>query len=117
FSVVNSEIIAIKCMFGRLQLLGSGEYDAVMIPDSAVQTDQSDKFVWVIDDKNVVHRQRITLGPIVDGLRVVRTGLTGNANVIINGTQFVRSQSVVRPVFEELDAPETQAPQLLAMNS
>ncbi|MEM9705378.1 MAG: efflux RND transporter periplasmic adaptor subunit [Pseudomonadota bacterium] len=80
-------------MFGRLELLGSGAYDAVMIPDAAVQTDQSEKFVWVATNDGVAARQPVKLGPIVDGLRVVRAGLDGDANVIVSGTQFVQANA------------------------
>ncbi|MEM9879385.1 MAG: efflux RND transporter periplasmic adaptor subunit [Pseudomonadota bacterium] len=107
----NSDGFFAPGMFGQLQLLGSGEYDAVLIPDSAIQTDQSEKFVWVSDDNNVVHRQRVTLGPIVDGLRVIRTGLSGDHRVVINGTQFVASGVTVQPNVEELKTQEP-APQI-----
>jgi len=77
-------------MFGRLQLLGSGEYDAVLIPDSAVQTDQAQKFVWVATAGDTAERRAVTLGPLVDGARIVREGLDRLDRVIVSGTQFVR---------------------------
>ncbi|MEO0435855.1 MAG: efflux RND transporter periplasmic adaptor subunit [Pseudomonadota bacterium] len=85
-------------MFGRLQLIASGEYSAVMIPDSAVQTDQGQKFVWTAIEDNTAHRQAVTLGPIVDGLRIVRVGLEPTDRVIISGTQFVQANAPVEPV-------------------
>lgn len=84
-------------MFGRLQLPGSGEYEAVMIPDSAVQTDQSEKFVWVATKENIAIRQPVELGPIADGLRVVRSGLDAQTRVIVSGTQFVQANAPVVP--------------------
>ena len=96
-------------MFGRLRLAGSGEYDAILIPDSAVQTDQSEKFVWIADDADAAQRRRITLGPIVDGLRVVRSGLAADDRVIVSGTQFVMAGAPVAP-----QAPD--APRLAQLN-
>ncbi|MGF1543226.1 MAG: efflux RND transporter periplasmic adaptor subunit [Parvularculaceae bacterium] len=84
-------------MFGRLQLLGSGEYTAIMIPDSAVQTDQSEKFVWTASVENVAVRTPVELGPMVEGLRVVRDGLDPAARVIVSGAQFVQANAAVTP--------------------
>lgn len=77
-------------MFGRLKLAGSPEYDAILIPDSAVQTDQNEKFVLVADAGDVAARRDIELGPIVDGLRVVRSGINADDRVIVAGAQFVQ---------------------------
>ena len=93
-------------MFGRLQLKGSGEYQAVMVPDTAVQTDQSEKFVWIADDNNVAKPVTVTLGPIVEGLRVVRSGLDGDERLIVSGTQFVQANNPVVP--QEADGEATQ---------
>ena len=68
-----------------------------MIPDSAVQTDQNEKFVWVADAEDRAARKKITLGPIVDGLRVVRTGLTADDRVVISGGQFLASNAPLAP--------------------
>ncbi|MEM9899488.1 MAG: efflux RND transporter periplasmic adaptor subunit [Pseudomonadota bacterium] len=94
-TLANPDGVLAPGMFGRLELLGSGAYDAVMIPDTAVQTDQAEKFVWVTTSDGTAARQRIELGPIVDGLRVVRAGLDSDANVIISGTQFVQANAPV----------------------
>ncbi|MCB1703686.1 MAG: efflux RND transporter periplasmic adaptor subunit [Halioglobus sp.] len=84
-------------MFGRLQLLGSGEYDAVLIPDTAVQTDQAQKFVWVATTDDTAARRVVKLGPELNGLRIVREGLDKNDRVIVSGTQFVRDGTPVIP--------------------
>ncbi|MEM9257622.1 MAG: efflux RND transporter periplasmic adaptor subunit [Pseudomonadota bacterium] len=85
-------------MFGRLQLIASGEYSAVMIPDSAVQTDQGQKFVWTTGEDNTAHRQVVELGPIVDGLRIVRAGLEPTDRIIVSGTQFVQANAPIVPI-------------------
>lgn len=77
-------------MFARIRLLGSNEYEAVLIPDAAVQTDQSQKFVWVVDDENNAARQDVILGPMAEGLRIVREGLSGDDVLITSGVQFIQ---------------------------
>ena len=61
--------------FGRLMLLGSGELDAVLVPDSAILSDQSLRFVWVMGKDDIPERRAITPGNLERGLRVVRSGL------------------------------------------
>ena len=96
-------------MFGRLQLLGSGEYDAILIPDTAVQTDQTQKFVWLATQDNRAQRQPVELGPLVDGLRVVREGLAPDSQVIVSGTQFIQPNGPIQP--QPADAAERLAEQ------
>lgn len=103
-TLANPDGIFAPGMFGRLQLLGSGEYDAVMIPDTAVQTDQAQKFVWVATADDFAERRAIELGPLVDGGRIVREGLQKDDRVIISGTQFVRDGAAVIPQFVEPQA-------------
>ncbi len=63
--------------FGRLRLFG-GERDALLVPDSAIASDQSSKIVFTVADDGTVGVKRVELGPIVDGLRVVRSGLAAD---------------------------------------
>lgn len=84
-------------MFGRLRIVASEEQEAVLIPDTAVQTDQTEKFVWVAGDGDTAERREVTLGPIVDGLRVVRGGLTGDERLVVAGTQFLQPGMPVNP--------------------
>ncbi len=85
----NPDGVFIPGMFGQLRLLGSSEYEAIMIPDSAVQTDQNEKFVWVADGNDRAARKKIELGPMAEGLRIVRSGLSPDDRVIVKGAQFV----------------------------
>ncbi len=68
--------------FGRVRLQGSGLYRAILIPDSAVQFDQSRQFVFTVQPDGTVGRIWIEPGPIVEGLRVVREGLDGDEQLI-----------------------------------
>lgn len=71
-----------------------------MISDSAIQTDQAEKFVWVADSDDVAQRRTVQLGPIIDGLRVIRSGLEGSDRVIVAGTQFVASGAKLAPAVD-----------------
>ncbi len=84
-------------MFARVKLVGSGEYDALLINDSAVGTDQSVKFVLKVGKDNKVEYTPVKLGPLVDGLRVVREGLTPNDVILVKGLQQVRPGMPVTP--------------------
>jgi multidrug efflux system membrane fusion protein len=90
-------------LFVRLRLAGTGSYRGLLIQDRAVGTDLSKKFVYVVGPKNEVQYRTVTLGPIVDGLRVVRTGLEAGESVVVNGLQRVRPGVQVTPVVEATD--------------
>ena len=77
-------------MFARVKLVGSGQYNALLIDDSAVSTDQSVKYVLAVDSHNKVEYRAVKLGPVVDGLRVVREGLAPGDTIVVNGLQRVR---------------------------
>jgi RND family efflux transporter MFP subunit len=77
-------------LFARARVIGSGEYNAIMVPDAAITTDQSNRLVFVVADDGTVGAKPVTLGPIIDGLRVIRTGLTPSDWVIVNGVQRAR---------------------------
>jgi multidrug efflux system membrane fusion protein len=77
-------------LFARLKVGGGGERTAVLIDDRAVGTDQSKKFVFVVDAGQQVAYREVKLGPLVDGLRVVREGLSPGESIVVNGVQRVR---------------------------
>lgn len=82
--VPNKDELLSPGVFGRLRLFG-GQIDALLIPDAAVVSDQMRKIVLTLNATNVVQASVVTLGPIVDGLRVVREGLKPSDSVIISG--------------------------------
>jgi RND family efflux transporter MFP subunit len=86
-------------MFGRLRLLGSGAYRALLVPDSAVVTDQTRKMVMTVAANGTVEPKLIELGPMTDGLRIIRSGLAPTDRVIIAGLQRVRpgDKATARP--------------------
>lgn len=76
-------------LFARVSLLGSGRYEAMLIDDRAVLTDQDRKYVYVVAEDGTAQRRDISLGRSAEGLRVVEAGLTPGDRVIVNGVQKV----------------------------
>ncbi|MEZ6195965.1 MAG: efflux RND transporter periplasmic adaptor subunit [Planctomycetota bacterium] len=84
-------------LFARVFIPGGEPRDAVMIPDEAVLANQAQRFVYVIGAENLPEIRPIELGPIIDGLRVVRSGLAAEDRVVIAGTQWIRPGAPVAP--------------------
>ena len=91
--------------FGRLQLLGSGEFDALLIPDSAILSDQSRRFVWTVGQDDMPEQRVIEPGNLERGLRIVRAGLQRDDRVVINGMQRVRPGARVTPTAGHIEPP------------
>ena len=83
--------------FGRIRLPGSPPYTALLIPDRAVLTDQSNKIVMTVTKDGTVVPKRIKPGPLYDGLRIVRSGLSPDDRIIINGLMRARPGQKVTP--------------------
>src|SRR5580658_7805572 len=77
-------------MFGHMRLQGSHPYSGMLVPDQAVVTDQSRQVLYLIGPENVVVLRGVELGPLVDGLRVIRSGINPTDRVIIDGVQHAR---------------------------
>jgi RND family efflux transporter MFP subunit len=75
-------------MFGNMRLSSGGTTAALLVPDAAVQTDQVRKVVLVVGKDGSLAPRPVVLGPVVDGLRVIRSGLTAADRVVIAGGQL-----------------------------
>ncbi|MEM1046693.1 MAG: efflux RND transporter periplasmic adaptor subunit [Pseudomonadota bacterium] len=84
-------------LFGQLRLIGSEPFDGVLVPDEAIVSDQSVKLVMVVGADNLIETRTVTLGPIVNGLRVISDGLSGDETVVVNGVQRARPGAPVTP--------------------
>ncbi|HYY30382.1 MAG TPA: efflux RND transporter periplasmic adaptor subunit [Chthoniobacterales bacterium] len=93
----NADGILIPGAFGRIRVASTPLHSALLVTDRAIGTDQGTKYVLVVGNENIVSVKSVQLGPIVDGLRVVRSGLTGDENVVINGIVNARPGSKVTP--------------------
>jgi RND family efflux transporter MFP subunit len=84
-------------LFARVKLMGSNQYDATLVNDSAIGTDQTVRYVLVVGADNKVQYRPVKLGPIIDGLRVITDGLKPGETIVVNGLQRVRPGSPVTP--------------------
>jgi RND family efflux transporter MFP subunit len=96
-------------LFARLKLEGTGKHEALLIDDRAVGTDQDKKFVLIVGSDNTTKVTFIQLGPIVDGLRVVRKGLKADDKIIVNGLQHTRPGAPVTPKEVPMEAAQAQS--------
>jgi len=76
-------------LFARVQMLGSGQFQALLVDDKAVLTDQDRKYVYVVDKEGKAQRRDVQLGRIADGLRIIEGGLAAGDKVIVGGVQKV----------------------------
>lgn len=84
-------------MFGRIQITIAPPEMALLVPDSAIGTEQVRKFVYAVSADDVANPKYVTLGPVIGGLRVITGGLDANDNVVVNGLMRVRPGSKVAP--------------------
>ncbi|MEM8773636.1 MAG: efflux RND transporter periplasmic adaptor subunit [Pseudomonadota bacterium] len=84
-------------LFARLRVIGSGEYEALLLPDAAILSDQARKIVLVVDAEDTVSARVVELGPLHNGLRVIRSGIAPEDNVIVTGVLRARPGGKVIP--------------------
>jgi multidrug efflux system membrane fusion protein len=85
----NSDRVFTPGLFARVQLIGSQPEKALLIDDKAVLTDQDRKYVYVVGPENTAQRKDVVLGRLVDGLRVVESGLEAGDQVVVTGVQKI----------------------------
>ena len=93
----NADGALIAGSFVRVRVAGSPLHSALLVSDRAVGTDQGQKYLLVVGQENVVVVKPVELGPEAEGLRVVRGGITGDDEIIINGIVNARPGSKVSP--------------------
>jgi RND family efflux transporter MFP subunit len=114
--ISNPDLFLTPGMFGNMRLASGGRARALLVPDSAVQTDQARKTLLVVDSGGSVAAKAVVLGPVVDGLRIVRSGLAPADQVVINGTQLAVPGGKVRPRLGRIDAVADAAPAATSMS-
>jgi multidrug efflux system membrane fusion protein len=95
--IPNKDFSILPGQFGRVRLIGSSPYEALLLPDTAIATDQSRKIVFVVKDDDTVEAKPVVLGPLDEGLRVIREGLKPEDRVIVDGLQRARVGAKVSP--------------------
>jgi membrane fusion protein, multidrug efflux system len=96
-------------MFARVQVPASAPYQALMVPDAAISSEQARKFVYLIDQDNVARLRYVTLGQLIDDLRVIKDGLSAGDRVVVNGLMRVRQGVKVTPE-EQPASPQASVP-------
>jgi RND family efflux transporter MFP subunit len=96
-------------LFARVRVTGTAPYAAVLLPDEAIGTDQTNKYVYVVGEDGTVVRRNVKLGPLYEGMRVVREGVAAEEWVIIRGLQRARPGGKVTPKREAPTLSEVPA--------
>nr|AWJ66058.1 multidrug efflux membrane fusion protein [uncultured bacterium] len=104
----NASGLLVPGLFARIRLPGSGEYDAVLIPDAAILSDQDRRIVMVVDAEGKVAAKPVVLGPIYRGMRVIRSGLAADDFVVVAGLQRARPGGEVIPEEVQLEFTEPE---------
>ena len=94
--IANPDLFLSPGMFGNMRLSSGAKERALLVPDAAIQTDQARKTLLVVGKDGQVAVREVQLGPVVDGLRVVRGGVTPADRIVIVGTQLAQPGSKVK---------------------
>ncbi|MEN9756418.1 MAG: hypothetical protein RL755_605 [Pseudomonadota bacterium] len=81
--------------FARMRVQSQAPYQALLLPDKAIGTDQSQHFVWVVKENNQVEYRKVTLGMRDNNLRVIREGVNAQEWIVIDGVQKLRPNTQV----------------------
>lgn len=104
----NPKFVLQPGLFGRAELEGSNSYKAVLIPDEAIGADQNERIVYEVREDGTVVTKPVRLGPKLHGYRVIRSGMTGDEIIVVNGLMRARPGTKVKAEIVELP-PEAQA--------
>jgi RND family efflux transporter MFP subunit len=96
-------------LFARVQLLGSAQYEALLVDDRAIGTDQSQRFVLVVGPDDKLQYRPVKLGRVIEGMRVIREGLKPDDVIVISGLQRVRPGMQIKPVVGTMTTSSTPA--------
>ncbi|MEK1855035.1 MAG: efflux RND transporter periplasmic adaptor subunit [Phyllobacterium sp.] len=106
----NPKFILQPGLFGRVEVAASNQYKGILIPDEAIGSDQNERVVYVVGNDGSVTPKPVRLGPKQYGYRVIRSGMTGDETIVVNGLMRIRPGSKVKPELVVL-SPEVKAPE------
>jgi len=96
----NKDLFILPGQFARIRIPYHEEKDAVLVPDAALAADQRGRYLLTVNSENVVEYKPVETGTLVDGLRVIRKGITAEDRVVVKGIQRARPGSPVTPIEE-----------------
>ncbi len=91
-------------LFGIVSMPATKPFQGILLPDDAIAANQDKRIVYVMGENDTVAARPVTLGPIVDGYRVIQQGLKGDELVVINGLARIRPGAKVKPETKDLPA-------------
>jgi len=103
-------------LFARVKLGEGAIHQAILIEDRAVGTDQTRRFVYVVKPDNSLEYRDVELGPLHEGLRVVRSGLVPGERIVVNGLMRVRPGVTVEPQLVAMRLPDDEDRRIVAGN-
>ncbi|GAB3628690.1 Efflux pump periplasmic linker BepF [Pandoraea terrae] len=106
----NSDGTLVPGLYARIKVGGGAPHAAVLVDEAAIGTDQSKKFVMVVDAQNKVQYREVTLGARHEGLREIATGLEAGERIVVSGLQRVRPGDAVNPKSVQMAGADTPAP-------
>ena len=109
-SFSNAEGLLQPGLFGELQISSSEQYEALLIPDRAILSDQAQKIVMAVDENDKVAMRKVVTGPMIGSLRVIREGLDPSDRIVVNGLQKVRSGMNVKAIDFDIKSGTDELP-------
>jgi len=101
-TVENGKQLFSPGMFARVRVAGSAPGQALLLPDEAIGTDQTNRFVMVVSDDGTAQRRNVEVGRLSDGLRIIRSGLKADDWIVVRGVQRARPGQKVTPKREPI---------------
>lgn len=108
--VPNPDNLLAPGLFGRIRIYGLETYDAMMVPDAAILADQADRIVFALTPDNVVTPRPVELGPVLGGLRAIRSGIGPDDRIIVSGLLRARPGLPVTPNLVQIGGAAPPAP-------
>ena len=107
--IPNPNRVLLPGYFVRVRVPIEKQADALLVPDTALGSDQSGRYVLIVNGENVVEQRKVTIGQLDDGLRVIESGLKGDDRVVIAGLLRVIPSQKVDPQLQKIGMPQASA--------
>ena len=107
--IPNADRVLLPGYFVRVRVPVDKQQDALLIPDTALGSDQSGRYVLVVTADNVVEQRKVQTGPLDNGLRVIDDGVKGDDRIVIAGMLRVIPGEKVDPQLQKIEQPPQAA--------